>query len=539
MALVVLLVSPARAADPALSLAATTLRLPPSKSDGEVRVLLKADNLAPAAMPKDDEAKVEDVGALEPGTTIVQFEPKGTLLHKDATSRSWLWVGNVSGLPPNSTQKRLVRLTASNLSQVVEYTLTNVLPGTFVWSVTGPGSPWIVWQGFPGYRIKTEVVLATGDSPATNVRLAHSSMRGALGLSAVELADVALCDTAGQCGIFSLPPRTSRTLFLQLQSPTRYPWTWFHGKYTGTLALAVDERPEVQALTVTLHASSWLAQLAGAILLMLGVGLWWWVNVWNRARLLRLEALRPVAVLRQQIAALRTRLGQAPDQHLNATTLDSTLAEIDGSLTTSALDDKTLLPPLPPGFGGDVSAALKEFLTVAANRVTGMSVVVRDGIEVLWRDWRDASGANAAAARQAVRDAVKQLDEQGARVANETQARELVKTQLAAYNNARATALHIAADSIPEPREGPRVTVQELNWEIGRLHKLGWLLWGVLTVLSGVWGLVLSNAGFGTAFDLLFCLFWGFGLPTTVEKLQQVAPSTIAASAGVTLPKAG
>jgi hypothetical protein len=175
MATVALLVSPTLAADPALSLSSTTLRLPPGKTEGEVRVLLKADNLTPAMMPKDDDARLEDLGAVEPpASTTVHFDAKGTLVNMDATSRTWLWSGKVSGLPPGATQKRFVRLTAGKLGQAVEYTVTSALPGTFVWAVTGPATPWLVWQGFGQYRAKTEIVLTTGESPATNVRLAHA-----------------------------------------------------------------------------------------------------------------------------------------------------------------------------------------------------------------------------------------------------------------------------------------------------------------------------------------------------------------------------
>jgi hypothetical protein len=533
---VVLLASPAGAVSPTLSLSSAALRIPAGKTEGQVRVLLKAENLTAGTTPKDDAAELKDLGGLEPGETTVVFDPRGTLVHSDATGRAWLWTGNVARLPLNSTQRRFARLAFGNTAQLVEYTITNAAAGVFTWSVTAPATPWIVWQGFPGYRVSTDMLVATGDWPATNVRLAQSTLRDTTGLWSIGLPDLALCDDAGRCGTVSIGPRTARTLHLRLNSPTRDAFTWFHGKYSGTLALAVDERPEVQTLTVTVHASSWLARVIGLVLLMLGVALWWWANVWVRARLLRLEALKPVAALRAEIGLLRARLARVPDRSLAPADLDAKLGEIDGSLATSALDERNLLPPPPPKLGGDVSAALKAYLTQLAGRVTGIAVVTRDGLERLWRDWTEGSGTADANVKKALLTALKRLDEDGARVTGETDAKALVKDVLATYHaeKAKVFASDVGRQAPPEP-----VTVQELTWEIGQLHKRSWLLWGALTVLTGAWTLIFANAGFGTVFDLLFCLFWGFGLPTTLEKLQQATPATIATSAGITLPKAG
>jgi hypothetical protein len=536
LTVVALLASPVRAASPTLSLSSTALRIPAGRTDGQIRVLLKAENLRTCAIPKDDTAQLKDLGALEPGETLVVFDPRGTLVHSDATSRAWLWTGDVAHLPLNSTQRRFVRLAFNKTAQLVEYTITNVAPGSFTWSVTAPASPWIIWQGFPGYRVSTDMLVATGDWPATNVRLAQSTLRDSTGLSSIELHDLTLCDDIGRCGPVSIGPRTARTLHLRLSSPTRDALTWFHGKYSGTLAVAVDERPDIETLTVTVHASSWLAWAIGLFLLGLGVTLWWWVNVWARARLLRLEALKPVAALRAEVASLRARLARVPDRRLAPPALEAALDEIDRSLATSALDARNLLPPQPPKLGVDTSAALKEFLVHEAGYVTGMAIVIRDGLERLWRDWIDGSGTADAGVRAALEAALRRLNADGAHVTDETDAKALVIEVLRTYHTekAKAVAADVGRQAPPQP-----VTVQELTWEIGRLYKLSWLLWGALTVLTGAWTFILANAGFGTVFDLLFCLFWGFGLPTTLEKLQQATPATIASSAGITLPKTG
>jgi hypothetical protein len=537
LAILVLLVSPAGAAPVTLSLSSTALRIPAGRTEGEVRVLLRAENVASGDAAKDEAAELKDLGALEPGDTTMTFEPRGTLVNRDATSRAWLWTGRVARLPLNSTHRRFARLAFGGTTQLVEYTISNVAAGAFTWSVTAPASPWIVWQGFPGYRTSTALMISTGDWPATNVRLAQSTLHDGAGLGSIDLADLALCDDTGRCGSVAIEPHATRTLHLRLTSPTRDAWTWFHGKYTGTLALAVDERPEPQTFTVTVQASSWLARAIGVVALALGVALWWWANVWVRARLLRLEALRPVAALREQIRLLRERLGRAPARELTPVNVDARLADIDGSLTTSALDRSNRLPPPPPTRGADTSAALKEFLTEQAGRVAGIGVVVHDGLERLWREWADGAGTAEPGVKAALLAALARLDKEGAEVGGDGDARTLVKDVLASFGAARAKAIAADVGPLAAPPEPPRM--QELTWEIGRLHTRSWLLWGALTVLTGAWTLVFANAGFGTVFDLLFCLFWGFGLPTTLEKLQQVTPAAIATSAGVTLPKTG
>jgi hypothetical protein len=100
---------------------------------------------------------------------------------------------------------------------------------------------------------------------------------------------------------------------------------------------------------------------------------------------------------------------------------------------------------------------------------------------------------------------------------------------------AERAALNIAAD--PALLQVAPPTVQQLSWQIARLSRLVWLVWGGLTLVGGVMALILPNAGFGTALDYFFCLIWGFEIPTTVDRLQQIGPGGIASSIGVVLPR--
>jgi hypothetical protein len=378
-------------------------------------------------------------------------------------------------------------------------------------------------------------VVTTGDWPASNLRLAQVTLRDGLATSQVELGDLDLCEARSmECGTFTVAARTSRTFSLRLKSGSR-PWTWYHGKYTGTLSLAVDERPELQSVNMTLHASSWLALLVGAILLSVGIGLAWWVSVWARARQLRLEALQPVAVLRESVVTLKGELGGGPHiPDVNSDQTAAVLAAIEQSLTTEALDAANLLPsevPRPFGGGADTSANLRQRLTTQGDRVAGLTVVIRDGMRKLWKAWNPALPNNH---QEAVKQALRDLDTLGGTVADRAAAEQGVQQVLQQYQAARA-ALNIPAD--PALLQVAQSIVQQVNWQIARLYRRVWLVWGGLTLVGGMAALILPNAGFGMAFDYLFCLIWGFGIPTTVDRLQQIGPGGIASSIGVVLPR--
>ena len=128
--------------------------------------------------------------------------------------------------------------------------------------------------------------------------------------------------------------------------------------------------------------------------------------------------------------------------------------------------------------------------------------------------------------------ALQTLNEKSNSVTDRAKGEEVVRTVLAQYN----TKLKRSFDP-SGPRAFAPPTMRHLNWEIAQLYTKGWLIWGILTWLAGLAVLILPNPGFGTLLDLVFCAFWGFGLPAGIDKLQQLGPGGIATTIGVTLPK--
>lgn len=531
-ATVVLLVEPAYSTDPKFSLSDSgNVRLSVSNTSGETRVLMKAENLSAADIESKDPPRLEDVGSIGPTRTTIQFtSPKES--DRGANSRAWLWTATVKDFPVHSAQKRSARLIVGKIEQYVEYTLTDLPPSPLGISITAPSNPWFVWHGFIDSRTAMGIVVKTGDFPVTNFRLAQAALLNNPASWQLGLEDLELCETLTvPCGMISIDARTIRTLYLRLKTEARH-----HGTYAGIVGFAVNERPELENLNITVHASSALAKVAGGGVLALGIFLAWWVSVWARSRTLRLEALRPVAILHESIMALRGELENAPKvEGVNLGHTKKALGDIDQSLTTTSLDAANRLPseiPRPFASGSDSAGNLQKHLAEQGARVDGLRVVIQDGMKKVWQKWKVNLSDKE---RKAIQKGLMDLDERGGDVKDLATAQKLVLDVLTEYSKA-ITPQGAQADATLLQSSLP--STQHLIWAIGQLHRLVWATWGSLALASGVVSLILPNMGFGTMFDFIVCFLWGFGLPTAVDRLQQLGPSGIASTMGVSLPKA-
>jgi hypothetical protein len=520
---------------PTLSLGDNTIRIPVGAPGGLVQLIMKAENLTEGIMEAAPTPSIKDLGgAGSVSSTKVKFE-NPVEIDKSPASRAWLWTACVEELPPNSSQNRNARLTYGKLDNYIPYTLTNLSPANFTWSVSAPGNPWIVWFGPVDSQNTTSIVVTTGDYPASNLRLAQSSLQNSLGTSQIGLKDLELCgDPSCPGGQLNVKAHTAQTFYVRLKRGGVN-----NGKYTGTLSFAINERPELQTVNFTLQVSSLLAKLLGALLVSLGVGLAWWVSVWARARLLRLEAQKPVAALQESINVLvgdldqiKAKIGKEIPNDDSKTSIRTKLNEISKGLTTEALDEADYLPPrIPRPFSGgpDTANKLKEYLTKRGDCVDGLTVLIRDGMNKVLLDWGHPSKP-----QEAIIDALRTLNEKGDSITDRPTAEQAVKDALQQYLSKLDPKIEFDA-SAPGLINPP--TTQYLSWVIGQIYAKVWWIWGILTFLGGLAVLILRDPGFGTGLDLLFCSFWGFGLPTTMDKLQQLSPSGIATTIGMIQPK--
>jgi hypothetical protein len=515
-------------ADPTLALAEPAVRVHHERDTAVAVLLVRAEGLSEEQM-KGPGVTVTDVGSPDAPSTHVREASKDEV-ERGKTSRAWLVRVTVEGLTPRTSQRRYLRLSLGTLESVVAYTLSDVVPATFTWTVTEPTSPWLVWRGIAESTRATGVTVTTADGTATGLRLAHASLRDAAASHEIGLGDLELCGTdSGECGSPSpVDPQSNRTFWLRLK-------TWPHGKYTGTVALAVDERPELKTVNVNVHASSWMAVAFGLLLLALGTAVGWSVNVWARGRVARLEAQMAAAAVSDRAAALARGLDEAPHELKGRTaTMRRVLVGVQESLTVESLDKAKLLHPVVPWAlrtATDTAALLKDHLTAKSNVLAGLQILLDKGLRPWWVRWLRA--AEGSSDRAHLAEAIERLDAQSVDAGDETKAAEILRTvaaQLASDLGQQGD----AAGRAPEPRAERDL----LTWQMTRVQEYAWLVWGLVTVLTGAAALVLPNAGFGTAQDLLLCFFWGMGLPVAVDRLQSLGPGGVASSIGVTLPKA-
>ncbi len=518
---------------PILSFVDATLRLPAGIGERVGRLIVKAEGITDP-VTATVAARVADLGSTDPGPATVQFDMP-VEVERGATSRAWLVTARVKDLPANSSSRRFARLSYGTTEQVVAYVVTDLPPDGL--NVVGSDRAESVARlvGPPHSSTAASITITTGEGSATGVRLAQASLRDALAVSDIGLRDLELCESAaGPCRTtYSVDARSNRTLYIRLKSDWK-PWTWRHGKYTGALSFGVNERPELQTINVTLQATSWLMWFLGLVLLTAGTSLGLWTNVWARARLLRLEALKPVRALQATITGLYGALVAAPPiPDAQPTQLRTKLKEVNYALTDEAMDRDGLLPPKQPppiSVTADTAARLREYLDRVGRRAAGLTIVVREGMGRLWADWERDKNDPARVAR--ITTALQRLDREGAEVADAGAATTLVQNVLAGY----LTAVGRQADPAAIQVKGPNF--EEVTWEIARIERRLWFVALILIVLGGFAVLVYPNAGFGTFLDLVFCLFWGLGLPIGADRLQQLGPGSIASTIGVPIPKA-
>jgi hypothetical protein len=85
-----------------------------------------------------------------------------------------------------------------------------------------------------------------------------------------------------------------------------------------------------------------------------------------------------------------------------------------------------------------------------------------------------------------------------------------------------------------KPELAAATSFDRLLVEISGVNLLVWGVTALLTSLVGLVVLILNNPGFGIPLDYVYCVFWGFGIPTVIQQLN--AGSAMNAM-GVSVPK--
>lgn len=521
--------APAPAPEIRFSFSEATLRLPTAQSKGTVDVLISAEATGKEPLPAETISVIDITSKDAPaGSPKVSFEVVAEA-QAGAKTRSWFLRAGIEALPVNSAPlSRAALVTLGAFKRILTYVVTNKPASPPDFNVVQPAT----WSSTED-KVAAALLISAGDQPLRRLRLAHAALSDKSQTASIPLQALDLCSTAtGACvAPPPIPAGSSETVYLRfkaLQRPL--------GRYTGTVSLAVEARADAKPVTIDVNATSDIAKAAGMVLILAGIVGALTMSVWSRNRLQRLSALQPVAAARERIE--RLLLALEPVRLDARVDFDRTRSHFDlirfEKLDEGALDADGLLPKVWSVSASETSAAaLQERLKLLEPEIAGLAVMVREGALVLVTRLKAvaADDSQATAKRERIIAAIRTLDDP-TKLATEQAAGSLVAAALQA--SALPSGFEVFNTSGPMGRAP--LSVKRIIGEVEALSRVTWFVYAVLTAVAGTATLILQNPGFGTSLDFVFCLFWGFGMPVTLEKLQQLSPTQTAKAVGITLP---
>ena len=503
-----------------------SVRLPFGAADGDFTFIVSADALGKEEMDSKKTLKVEDVReAVKPSKIDVSFKVVAEL-PPSVAGRRWVVAATARGLALNDEQPRYASLEIGNLKRALPYVLTNRVKVAPDFSLT-VNTPWQL----NGKNDANTLFVTAGDQTLTGLRLANSTLTEKTNGTPLRTQDFQLCRaSSGSCDPpSSLGPLVPHTLYIRILESARS-----SGRFTGSLAFAVNGRPDAKVVTVDVASTSPGAQVLGGILIAAGVGLAWVLTVWSRNRLDRLAMLRPTLEARRQILELLARLKAAGKVvGIDFKDLDARYSGMASDLTEQQLDDAGLLPTRVPNTLATAVSDLNTRLKSLEQPILGLTIIVREGVEPLTRAWRTAAAAD----RLNIASGLKALDAPNDATTGDLARALVTKASKIAFPPPPAQPNAVASFVQVAPAQQAKVELQHVTSQIESLSTLRWLVYLAITAGVGIALLVLGNPGFGTPMDFVYCLLWGFGLPTSVEKLQQASPVFVSTAIGVQLPK--
>jgi hypothetical protein len=496
-------------------------------------ILLDASHFTKDALSNVTTPTINDLKAGSEQTTVTFSD--ATKIFSSDTQAIWKFkVTLTPSLAPNSSQARKAAVHLDK-DYAKDYTLTNLPTGTVNWSVPPVPTAWTVnWSDRSQDNVLGFVVTAQ-DLPATNLRIASASFKDSTGsesFGAERLQLVEIPDSRNGDGRFALKARDTHTFYLRFKDDAPRN----EGKFSGAVSFAIDERPELQTLQVTLNATSDLSRLYGLGLLAAGLLISWWTTARARPAIARLQAEKPVIALSAALEQFRKKLGSVPPvPGIAYPQMTKRIADLENMITITQLDDDSLLPSsfaLSLGAVADSSAKLQARLADVSAQLLALSTILNNGILKIALEYSTVPQYK----KDRAIAALPELDSVGATATSDTDANSKMAPVLAVYNAPPPN--NVQLDFVPRGLVVEPVSVQEINYRIEHYSDAGWWIWGVVSVVVGCAILVVPNPGFGTSMDLILCFLWGLGVPTASAKLQELTPSGVGANIGVSVPKA-
>jgi hypothetical protein len=215
--------------------------------------------------------------------------------------------------------------------------------------------------------------------------------------------------------------------------------------------------------------------------------------------------------------------------------IEKTLRDLARDLSEDKLDGKNFLPrSIPRPFKGmePDSEGYKRFLTDASAKIDLLDLLVEEGFIAVWRRIPAVSDDKS---RQAIRSASRALDLKAVEVP--------IPPLKDVATFIRTTFDKLDHDLGTTPRVGVRPTdiqipsFEKLTLEIRTVSVMTWLVFGGIATALGAYILIINNLGFGVPADYFTCLFWGFGLPVSGQKLVEATIGTVGSTLGISMPK--
>jgi hypothetical protein len=455
---------------------------------------------------------------------------------------SWLVPLTTDGAPAGWTEPRALSFTlgASGQEQFygLSYVLTTLPAATAQFDVLTPGHDWMVSLSDAAAERTYPITITNKAEPVLGLRLVQSSLKrtddtAALAFDRLRL----LADPAAKTGgRIDLRPNETKTVFLRLDpSDAVGPF----GTFSGQIQLASDtSAPKPVALTA--KVSSAPVRLFGVVLVLLGLGLSLFVSNRLKPIMLRLQALRPVAILRELLDHFADDASARGGDDVRGI-VDEARRQAD-RLQEGALDAEGLLPTLLTLAGGGVREAsqLQRRLDEIGARFAGLTVL-RDAILQL------ASKHQKTGRLPVVTEAIDNLNAFASSAATEAAAQTQV-TSVQATLKAAADAAKEAVRSgleaaglesllgLESTLGSKTLSVSQLDFALRATTDLTSLIWAAISLAIGA-TYIYADVDFGTAVDLLGMLLWGLGVTTFGAGMQQLTPSSVASHVGLTVPK--
>ena len=376
---------------------------------------------------------------------------------------------------------------------------------------------------YPGQAIP--LAISVGPVPATGVTLLNPFLAEKTRKSLIAPNGLRLCRNPGE-------PCNGEKIDILASSVAQL---WLHGaegvgQYEGTVVVASTEKPEGDAVPLTVYSTKRSLQMLGIIAIFGGVLLAWVVTVFGRNLLNRNQLLLPAALLRERIAALQPMLSANPTG-IATPNLAATITRLLNVLSPAALTAAGLPRwfPIPSNAlpSADQLDTYRRTLQGAADWAAVLEAIIHDGLEHVWSHWNVATATQQAA----ITAAITALDSivAGTSVAP---ALDLVRPQIQTQVNRVNTALGVP----PLGGAAPVLkTYDQLNVQIIQISAITWALVIVATTAVGTLALVLNNT-FGSFADFVTCVLWGLGLPIAGQALT-ASMGTVGTSLGVSVSR--